>query len=284
MGYLVCNKCGGYYELQEGENPAEFTDQFECGGSLKHVSVWGMQKPKVFAVANFQFANTENQRFSSALKYAQNLDEHVVDELDPIDVVNFCPNCGAEIEKNAKFCTECGEKLDKSRMSHHDLEYNYARPLIHVILLFLITFGLYFFYWYYRNWKNLKKHMDMDINPVLRTIGLIVPIAGIYLIYAQFRDIKNFAEESGVETYSPGLITFGVIFFNLLSRLPSIFWLLTFLMVWPMSIVQKTLNNYWEKEQPGIPMRNKFSGVEIVVMIIGAIFWILAIIGMLIPE
>ena len=34
MSYLVCDKCGSYYELQPGESPEDFTDQCECGGKL----------------------------------------------------------------------------------------------------------------------------------------------------------------------------------------------------------------------------------------------------------
>ena len=36
MSYLVCNKCGSYYELQEGENPEEFDLTCECGGKLQY--------------------------------------------------------------------------------------------------------------------------------------------------------------------------------------------------------------------------------------------------------
>lgn len=36
MGYLICNKCGGYYELQEGEYPENF-DRCQCGGNLGYV-------------------------------------------------------------------------------------------------------------------------------------------------------------------------------------------------------------------------------------------------------
>ena len=32
--YLVCNKCGGYYELQPGESPRDFSLECECGGHL----------------------------------------------------------------------------------------------------------------------------------------------------------------------------------------------------------------------------------------------------------
>ena len=33
-GYLICSKCNGYYELQEGESPLDF-GECECGGGLK---------------------------------------------------------------------------------------------------------------------------------------------------------------------------------------------------------------------------------------------------------
>lgn len=35
-GYLVCNDCKGYYELQTGESPDDFTDECECGGKLEY--------------------------------------------------------------------------------------------------------------------------------------------------------------------------------------------------------------------------------------------------------
>jgi len=34
MPYLVCDKCRGYYELKEGENSDDFTDECDCGGKL----------------------------------------------------------------------------------------------------------------------------------------------------------------------------------------------------------------------------------------------------------
>ena len=34
-GYLECEKCGGYYELQEGESPDDF-EKCQCGGNLNY--------------------------------------------------------------------------------------------------------------------------------------------------------------------------------------------------------------------------------------------------------
>ena len=38
MSYLVCDKCGSYYELQPGESQDDFTDECECGGKLFYES------------------------------------------------------------------------------------------------------------------------------------------------------------------------------------------------------------------------------------------------------
>ncbi len=35
-GYLVCDKCNEYYQLQPGESPDDFMDRCECGGNLTY--------------------------------------------------------------------------------------------------------------------------------------------------------------------------------------------------------------------------------------------------------
>lgn len=74
MSYLVCDNCGGYYELQPGETPDDFSDKCECGGNLK---------------------------------YVQDLDE-------TDDSQNVCPNCGSLIEDINVLCPGCGFKLKES--------------------------------------------------------------------------------------------------------------------------------------------------------------------------
>ena len=37
-GFLICDACGGYYELQPEEAPDDFSDECECGGKLEHKS------------------------------------------------------------------------------------------------------------------------------------------------------------------------------------------------------------------------------------------------------
>jgi hypothetical protein len=73
VGYLKCDKCGGSYELQEGESPEDFTNKCECGGTLRYI---------------------ENS-----------------DSTQPEGSTMYCPNCGTENKKTDKFCSSCGKKL-----------------------------------------------------------------------------------------------------------------------------------------------------------------------------
>lgn len=38
-GYLVCNKCGAYYEVHKDESPKDFPDECECGGNFKYITM-----------------------------------------------------------------------------------------------------------------------------------------------------------------------------------------------------------------------------------------------------
>lgn len=42
-GYVICQNCGGYYELQEGESPEDFSS-CECGGTLEYIN--NFKEPK----------------------------------------------------------------------------------------------------------------------------------------------------------------------------------------------------------------------------------------------
>ncbi|MEO0114379.1 MAG: hypothetical protein ABIK93_02760 [candidate division WOR-3 bacterium] len=225
-----------------------------------------------------------------------------------------CPFCAEEILTDAVKCKHCGEWLNKSLVEPQRVlsivqQYSNAQAPWRFMLLSIVTFNFYRIYWFYRNWKHLKIHKNLKISPGWRTLGLFVPIYHIVLIYDLFRNIRNFARQSNCKTYSsPGLITFGYIFLNHVSfSLASQIWkskvaavtelsvttnfvlliiiiIINLLNVRLLAVVQKTLNNFWEKEQAGLEIRPKFTGKEIACLVIGGIFWILILIGIFIPE
>jgi hypothetical protein len=76
MPYLICESCGGYYELRENESPEDF-DNCQCGGNLRLVT----------SINEIQ-------------------DEIQVSEKKHL----ICPNCGKK-EYEGVFCSKCGGKL-----------------------------------------------------------------------------------------------------------------------------------------------------------------------------
>lgn len=78
MGYLVCEKCGGYYELQEGEFPEDF-ESCECGGTLKYVENSGK----------------------------------TIQELKQKPILMMCPLCGTENPNKSSVCIFCGNNLSE---------------------------------------------------------------------------------------------------------------------------------------------------------------------------
>lgn len=57
-GYLECDNCRGYYELQHGESPNDF-EACHCGGNLKHIKSLDNE---------LEGENSNNQSFSGKLK------------------------------------------------------------------------------------------------------------------------------------------------------------------------------------------------------------------------
>ncbi|MDP2984428.1 MAG: hypothetical protein Q8O92_14010 [Candidatus Latescibacter sp.] len=218
-----------------------------------------------------------------------------------------CPFCAEEILSDAVKCKHCGEWLDKQPIGPQKTlgrieRHSNAQAPWRLVLLSIISFTIYEIYWFYRNWKHLKIQKRLEISPGWRTVGLCIPIYHIFIIYEQFRDIRDSAKQAGCETFSsPGWITFGFIFLSGISLRLSLYqWKLTdpgevlaitvlslfidLLAVWILVVVQKTLNRFWAKEQPDHEMRSKFSGKEIALIVVGVIVWILGIIGTFVPE
>lgn len=87
MGYLICEKCGGYYKLQEGESLDDF-ESCECGGKLN-------------------YTDSFNEDLVS--------EEPVSDKGDKSGklITKYCTNCGYGNDMDATSCDSCGAKLER---------------------------------------------------------------------------------------------------------------------------------------------------------------------------
>lgn len=216
-------------------------------------------------------------------------------------IMNFCPQCGEKIENNVKNCKHCGSLFEGSAKSSANKEYSnvHAEETVSNVkgeysnvqsinktaLFIIITGGLYQLYWFYRNWRDLKTHKNLDISVGLRTLALFVPLVNLYFIGSQFKDIGNYAEEAGVKTFSIPVVALLWAFCMVMSFRLALYdnpvaiilsWMFILGLVIPFVMVQKTLNEYWIKEQGELPPKG-LSGGEILVLVIGVLFALVAL-------
>jgi hypothetical protein len=69
------------------------------------------------------------------------------------------------------------------------------------VVLYLLSFGLYLFYWYYDTLKRLKVRELLDVSPGWRTVGMLVPLLNVYLLYDLFRRVNQAACSAGFARY-----------------------------------------------------------------------------------
>lgn len=148
------------------------------------------------------------------------------------------------------------------------------------IVLSIMTWGLYNAWWMYKSWKTLKERFVLDIMPVMRTIF------AIFFIYNLFDRIQNYARNNGYrETFSSAGLGLGFILLNLTGRLPEPFWLIALLAFVCLIPPYKALNYaLLNMEYSDFKEQESFNTRQIVLIILGAAFWGLVLIGLLIGN
>jgi RsiW-degrading membrane proteinase PrsW (M82 family) len=129
-----------------------------------------------------------------------------------------------------------------------------GQPVKHFLILYGLTFGFYFYFWFLRNYRNFRNYKRIKINPEIKTLILfgtaIIPyfvygvilgesglsqfhpfmkfsfdwvIAGIQagFLFFQLRIIKRFLKRKMKGTFNVGGVVFGFFILNGLGKLWS---------------------------------------------------------------
>jgi hypothetical protein len=147
-----------------------------------------------------------------------------------------------------------------------------------LLVLSICTFGLYEVYWFYKNWQLVKRRESSDILPVMRSLF------GVFFCYSLFERVRDQAEKAGTSSIAAGLLAAGWIVLTVLWRLPDPYWLVTFLAVLFMLPVQQAINAINSQAAPGHDPNRTFSGWNITAVIIGGLFFALALVGIFLPP
>ena len=182
-----------------------------------------------------------------------------------------------------------------------------------VILLTVLSTGLYLFYWMYLTWRHYREHSGENAYPICHALTLLAPVYQIFRLHAHFRVYRELMDEWGVpSTLNPALaaallvaaIALYVVAVRLVAdllapapevaaTLPTMPERIGFfaasaarvgIVAWLLWQAQGNLNRYWQR-RIGMPLAAApISLVEIALVILGIINWMGWTIILLNPE
>ena len=166
-----------------------------------------------------------------------------------------------------------------------------------IILLTILSYGLYALYWTYITWKQYRDHSGETAYPVWHALAQLVPIYGWFRFYAHVRAYERLMEGQGTrnnlriravmgivvwvtllglvsavdESYVSGIVSVSIDLVRILMATAVICW------------VQFNINRYWAErhwsspEGPGVRRAPVGKGA-IALTCVGAMIWIYIII------
>ena len=143
-----------------------------------------------------------------------------------------------------------------------------------LVVMSLATLGVYDAFWFFKHWQRQRARTQEDLSPVWRTIF------AVFFAYDLFTRVREEAERCGIRpAYRAGWAAAAYIVPSLLFRLPDPWWLATLLSVIPVVVVQSTANAVNAASTPLAGRNAAFSPVNVVGVVLGAVLWLLLIVG-----
>ena len=153
---------------------------------------------------------------------------------------------------------------------------------------YLLLWGYlaYFIFWFVGYVLLFALLGDLEAETLAPAIDYPVQLFGnvteVIFIFLLLRKIKSFMSESLDDSFSLNYVCLLVFLIQAVTMLLpmgipfyySIVLLLTFLTGMILSVVQKDLNRYWDKEQGHLAIRISFSKGELIVIGIGIFLWL----------
>ncbi|MEG4045185.1 hypothetical protein [Microcoleus sp. Pol17_C1] len=148
-----------------------------------------------------------------------------------------------------------------------------------LLVMSLVTFGLYQTFWFYKNWQLFKAATGRDISPFWRAF-----FSGIFF-YPLLREIRSWAKSYCVApNFSPFMLTIAWIGLLQCVRLPKPYLLVSFFSIIALLPVQENVNKLNCVAAPNHNPNSRFSAWNIATIAVGGSLTVLAIVGTLMPA
>lgn len=145
------------------------------------------------------------------------------------------------------------------------------------ILFSVLSFGIYTFWWTFKEWRFFMQKDQLNINPTMRAVF------SVFYLYPLFKKILLFAQEkSYIHKYSPFLMFLGAILLSIIPMVSDSYWILSvfsFIFYIP---AFNALNYAKLKSDQLVIIQNKeLTVIQICLIAIGLILWILILVGLI---
>ncbi len=162
-------------------------------------------------------------------------------------------------------------------MNKKKKEISQVIPVFRFILLSIVTAGIYQIVWMYKQWVFFKKKDNLDIMPFWRAIFSVL---FIFALSERISGLEKKNEQRKIFLVVVLPIIWIVLCYS--QRLPDPYWLIAYLNVVPLIFTLLRMNKYWKKkEKKTIP--KSFNWWQIILIIIGALFFIMIVWGSFLP-
>ena len=155
----------------------------------------------------------------------------------------------------------------------------FAVSLSKLSVMSLCTFGFYELYWCYKQWDAGRRREQEELSPFWR--AFFAPIWAFSL----FSRIQQLTAKHGVPaTWSGNGLALAFLLLGITWRLPDPLWLVSLLTFLPLLVVQRSINVLNAVVAPSAERNDRYSGANVVVIVIGVILLVFAIWGTLFPD
>jgi len=217
----------------------------------------------------------------------------------------FCRECGTETESFHRYCRNCGAEVGTGAtvMPASGPVAQEAAPVLdyylspnRILLMSVLSYGLYLFYWFYLTWKHYRDHTRAEAFPIWHALTLFVPIYGLFRTHAHIRTYQELMGNAAApSTLSAG---WAVVLVAISSILGSITFNVSGGFATPQDISQQTaiiialvdlvsigivvglllhvqgnLNRYWANQGSAELQSARIGVGEVILAIIGVLAW-----------
>ena len=200
-----------------------------------------------------------------------------------------CTQCSASVPEDSKFCGTCGTSLITLDAVPTQGTAYLSMPVGRLFVLSVLTWNIYSIYWFYNNWAAIKKAEQSNIWPIARAIFSVLFCYGVFervMEDAKRREYPSMRDPYILTVVYMGVALLSTIWSKIESSLGRIDLLIVVVIlvgdIWPLLVAQRAAN-FLTRGAEGQKAR-KIAWWEIVLVVLGAIWMLLVVVGFLLPA